>query len=246
MLQSLIAAIGLTLLLSVTAQAQPALWKAKSPFLKGIQVLPNLEPALQHPNWDKEASEKLKALEKKTGRKPNILYFFVDDMGWGDPGAFGGGVAMGAATKNMDQLAREGMILTSTYSQPSCTPSRAAFQTGRLPQRTGQTRPTAAGEEAQKTKELYIAKILSDAGYMTGMAGKWHLGESKGSLPTDQGGYDEFYGNLGVNTVYHDWRDGEMERLARKLSITKNASGLWRKRSILSATPSSSKRAPTK
>jgi arylsulfatase len=42
------------------------------------------------------------------------------------------------------------------------------------------------------------------------MASKWHLGETEGSLPTDQGGYDEFYGNLGVNTVYHDWRDPEI------------------------------------
>lgn len=100
--------------------------------------------------------------------------------------------------------------MTSGYSQPSCTPSRAAFQTGRLPQRTGQTRPTAAGEKAQVTKELYLAAVLSRAGYRTGMAGKWHLGESAGSRPTDQGGYDEFYGNLGVNTVYHDWRDGEI------------------------------------
>lgn len=131
-------------------------------------------------------------------------------MGWGDPGVFGGGAAIGAATPNMDRLAHDGMMLTSCYSQPSCTPSRAAFQTGRLPQRTGQTRPTAAGEEAQKTQELYLAKVLSDAGYVTGMAGKWHLGESEGSRPTDQGGYDEFYGNLGVNTVYHDWRDDQI------------------------------------
>ena len=101
-------------------------------------------------------------------------------------------------------------MLTSTYSQPSCTPTRAAFQTGRLPQRNGQTRPTAAGESARKTSEIYLAKILSDAGYKTAMAGKWHLGETVGSLPTDQGGYDEYYGNLGVNTVYHDWRDPEI------------------------------------
>ena len=192
------------------AKDSPSLWKANSPFLKGVQTKASLEPSIPHPQWDAEASTKLKALEKKTGRKPNILIFFVDDMGWGDPGVYGGGAAIGAPTPNIDNLARNGLMMTSAYSQPSCTPSRAAFQTGRLPQRTGQTRPTAAGEEAQKTQELYLAKILSRAGYMTGMAGKWHLGEAVGSRPTDQGGYDEFYGNLGVNTVYHDWRDGEI------------------------------------
>ena len=192
------------------AQGAPELWKAKSPFLKGVQSQPHLEPTLVHPEWEAEAEKKLKALETKTGRKPNIFIFFVDDMGWGDPGCYGGGAAVGAPTPHIDNLAKSGLMMTSCYSQPSCTPSRAAFQTGRLPQRTGQTRPTAAGEVAQKTQELYLAKVLSDAGYSTGMAGKWHLGESVGSRPTDQGGYDKFYGNLGVNTVYHDWRDGEI------------------------------------
>jgi arylsulfatase A-like enzyme len=195
---------------TANADQDTELWKANSPFLKGVQTKAHLEPVLQHPGWDTEATAKLKAFEEKIGRKPNILIFMIDDMGWGDPGVYGGGSAIGAPTPNMDAMANGGLLMTSAYSQPSCTPSRAAFQTGRLPQRTGQTRPTAAGEEAQKTQELYLAKVLSDAGYMTGMAGKWHLGESVGSRPTDQGGYDEFYGNLGVNTVYHDWRDGEI------------------------------------
>ena len=51
-------------------------------------------------------------------------------MGWGDPGAYGGGAAIGAATPNMDRLAREGLKLTSTYSQPTCTPTRSAILTG--------------------------------------------------------------------------------------------------------------------
>ena len=144
----------------------------KSPFLESVRVAPHLEPALQHPTWDKETQEKLAALEKKHGRKPNIVIFMVDDMGWGDPGVYGGGAAIGAPTPNIDKMAHQGLMLTSTYSQPSCTPTRAAFQTGRLPQRSGQTRPTAAGEAGRKTSEIYLAKILSDAGYKTAMAGK--------------------------------------------------------------------------
>src|SRR6266851_7121044 len=73
-----------------------------------------------------------------------------DDMGYGDPGAFGGGALIGAATPNMDRLAREGLKLTSTYSQPTCTPTRSAILTGRLPVRTGLTRPILAGDKITK------------------------------------------------------------------------------------------------
>jgi len=140
--------VFLLLLASGAAQAEEkgATWK--SPFLESVRVAPHLEPALQHPAWDKESQAKLNALEKKYGRKPNIVIFMVDDMGWGDPGVYGGGAAIGAPTPNIDKLAHQGLMLTSAYSQPSCTPTRAAFQTGRLPQRSGQTRPTAAGETA--------------------------------------------------------------------------------------------------
>jgi len=196
--------------LSITAGAFAQEKNWKSPFLESVRVAPHLEPTIPHPAWDQEAQNKLEALEKKNGRKPNIIIFMIDDMGWGDPGCYGGGAAIGAPTPVMDNLAHKGLMLTSAYSQPSCTPTRAAFQTGRLPQRSGQTRPTAAGEEGRETSEIYLAKILSDAGYKTAMAGKWHLGETEGSLPTDQGGYDEYYGNLGVNTVFHDWRDPEI------------------------------------
>jgi hypothetical protein len=71
--------------------AQELLWTAKSPFLKGVQTKPNMEPAIPHLAWDAEAAAKLAGLEKKTGRKPNFILFFVDDMGWGDPGVYGGG-----------------------------------------------------------------------------------------------------------------------------------------------------------
>ena len=195
------------LVLSAGTVSAEELWKANSPFLKGVQTALNLEPAIPHEIWENEADQKLTALAEKFGRKPNIMLIMVDDMGWGDPGAFGGGAAIGAPTPNMDALADMGMILTSTYSQPSCTPSRAAWQTGRLPQRTGLTRPTAAGEaNAGMAGEVTISGLLSDAGYVTGMVGKWHLGEDEGQWPTDVG-WDEYYGNLNVNTAYHDWRD---------------------------------------
>lgn len=185
-------------------------WKASSPFLKGVMTSPNQEPAIPHPEWDEAADAKLSALETKAGRKPNIIIFLIDDMGWGDPGCFGGGAAIGAPTPHIDRLAAAGLRLTSAYSQPSCTPTRAAMLTGRLPQRSGLTRPTATGEaSAGMAGEVTIARLLSDAGYVTGMTGKWHLGEDEGQWPSDVG-FDEYFGNLSANTSYHDFRDPEI------------------------------------
>lgn len=201
---------SLTILNGAQAQQSGSLWKPRSPFIKGEQTAANMEPAIHHGAWDKEAQDKLAALEKKTGRKPNVLIFIVDDMGWGDPGSYGGGAAVGAPTPNMDRLAAEGLRMTSAYSQPSCTPTRAALLTGRLPQRSGLVRPTAAGELTKGIEaEVVLPSLLSKAGYMTAMAGKWHLGEERGQRPTDVG-FDEYYGNLGANTTYHDFRDPEI------------------------------------
>ena len=116
-------------------------------------------------------------------------------MGYGDPGCFGGGAAVGAATPTL-KLAREGLKLTSTYSQPTCTPTRSAILTGRLPARTGLTRPILAGDKLTSNPwadEISLAAILSDSGYKTILSGKWHIGEAPGMRPFEVG-FDEFYG----------------------------------------------------
>jgi arylsulfatase len=117
-------------------------------------------------------------------------------MGWGDPGCYGGGESLGGATPNIDQLARSGLQLTSCYSQPTCTPTRSAILTGRLPIRTGLTRPLLATEHFPVNPwkgEHSLAEILSGVGYRTALAGKWHVGEAEGMLPHEVG-FDEFYG----------------------------------------------------
>ena len=117
-------------------------------------------------------------------------------MGWGDPGVYGGGAAIGAATPNMDRLAREGLKLTSTYSQPTCTPTRSAILTGRLPVRTGLTRPILAGDKLNVNPwadEISLPKLLGDAGYRPSSPGKWHVGEAEGMRPQDVG-FDEYFG----------------------------------------------------
>lgn len=98
------------------------------------------------PDWLKGAEEKLAALEKKTGKKPNFLIYILDDVGWGDFGSFGGGHLRGAPTPNFDRLAAEGLRLTSCYSQPSCPPSRSTIMTGRLPIRHDILTPPMYGQ----------------------------------------------------------------------------------------------------
>jgi len=156
----------------------------------------SMEPALSFPAQEQAAQKKLDALRAKTGRRPNIVWFVVDDMGWGDPGVYGGGEPVGAATPNMDRLAREGLKLTSAYSQPTCTPTRSAILTGRLPVRTGLTRPILAGDKISKNPwadEISLPRLLSESGYTTVLSGKWHVGEAEGMRPHDVG-FDEFYG----------------------------------------------------
>lgn len=170
------------------------------PFLKAVVVSDSMEPAIPHPEQDKIAEQKLRALKQKTGKAPNVLIFLVDDMGWGDLGVYGGGEAVGAPTPNIDKLAQQGLRFTSFYAQPFSTPSRAAMMTGRMPNRTGLTRPILTGEKITQNPwagEKTAAGILSDSGYQTALSGKWHLGESDGTYP-HQNGYDEYYGILPV------------------------------------------------
>lgn len=173
---------------------------AQNPFDKTTRIAPHLEPAIAHPDQDKAAKATLDALRNRFGHPPNILILLVDDMGWGDIGANGGGVAIGAPTPNIDKLAQEGLRLTSVYAQSTCTPTRAALMTGRFPARTGLTRPLLAGEKFTVNPwqdEETAAKLLSSAGYRTALSGKWHLGSAEGTRPHEVG-YDEYLGILGV------------------------------------------------
>lgn len=102
-------------------------------------------PVVPHPEQDQAARSKLAELEKKFGTKPNILIFIMDDVGWMDPGFNGGGVSIGNDTPTMDRLANEGLLLTSTYSTPSCTPTRATVHTGQNPLHHGLLRPAMYG-----------------------------------------------------------------------------------------------------
>ena len=126
--------------------------------------------------------------------QPNIVLVFLDNFGWGEPGFNGGGIVRGAPTPQMDRIANEGMRLTNFNVEVQCTPSRSAILTGRYAVRSGNgTVPLGEGVYGLVQWEVTMAEMLSDAGYATGMFGKWHLGRTEGRFPTDQG-FDEWYG----------------------------------------------------
>ncbi len=174
-----------------------------------VQIAPNMEPVIPHDDQAAAAKKRLADLEKKTGKKPNILIFLMDNVGYGDVGINGGGLLAGAPTPNFDRLGREGLHLLSTYSQPACTPTRVTLLTGRLPMRTGALHPGFAGQPGVLEDETTIAGVLSGAGYVTQAIGKWHCGEDEGSQPQNVG-FDDFYGFLGWSGLYTDWRDENM------------------------------------
>src|SRR5688572_1280383 len=125
-------------------------------------------------------------------RKPNVVVFFIDDMGSADLGCYGGKLA---PTPYCDSLAKNGVRFTDAYSSACvCSPARVGLLTGRHQARTGHdANTTRPGTELEKT-EVTIAQRLRAAGYATGIVGKWHLGEGKEYLPGSRG-FDFAYGS---------------------------------------------------
>jgi arylsulfatase len=122
---------------------------------------------------DKDLDNRLAAMEKKYGKKPNIIYVLADDIGWGELGSYGGGILRGTPTPNLDTMAQEGMKFMSHYSEPSCTPTRLALLTGRYPVRTGVDIVLWPGQtQGLADEEVTVAEMLSKAGgTCTGTAG---------------------------------------------------------------------------
>jgi len=126
--------------------------------------------------------------------KPNILVIMVDDVAPNSLSCYS--LGMQYPTPNIDRIAKEGVIFTDHYSQPSCTAGRAAFITGQKPVRTGLTTVGQPGNPLGIQKEdPTLAELLKPLGYMTAQFGKNHLGDRNEHLPTVHG-FDEFYGNL--------------------------------------------------
>lgn len=124
--------------------------------------------------------------------RPNIIVIMADDLGWGDIGLNGAELI---ETPHIDRIGQDGIQLTSFYAGSNvCTPSRAALLTGRYPIRFGMQHVIFPGsEDGLPPSEVTIAELLREAGYATGMIGKWHLGHQDQYWPTAHG-FDQFYG----------------------------------------------------
>jgi len=127
--------------------------------------------------------------------RPNILFFHVDNLGFGELSCYSGGPFRGATTSRIDAFAQEGSRLTNYCPESQCTPSRSALMTGRHAIRSGtHSVPFGApGGWGLVAWEKTIADLLSDAGYACAVYGKWHVGEGPGRWPTDKG-FEEWYG----------------------------------------------------
>lgn len=126
--------------------------------------------------------------------RPNIIYFHVDNLGYGEIGCYGGGQLRGARTHRIDRFANEGFLLLNYAPEAQCSPSRAALMTGRYAIRTGNHTVALAGSESGLVAwEQTLGDIFSKAGYATMCMGKWHIGDADGRWPTDHG-FDEWYG----------------------------------------------------
>ena len=169
-------------------------------------VADNMMPVITHPEQDAEAFRRLDELYERTGQRPNVLIFLVDDMGWSCPGFNGGGGTFGQPTPDLDFYASQGLVLTSAYSQPTSSPTRATILTGQYPIHHGVLRPAMYGEAGGLEGATTIAALMSDLGYVTSAIGKWHMGENTASLPQNVG-FDYFRGFLSVSNMYTEWRD---------------------------------------
>ncbi|MGE0055764.1 MAG: sulfatase-like hydrolase/transferase [Hyphomicrobium sp.] len=153
---------------------------------------------------DGKIDKKLAALKARFGKTPNIIYILTDDVGWGELGWQGGGKHRGVPTPELDRMAFEGMRFWTAYSEPSCTPTRVALNTGRHPVRTGLTSVLWPGaKEGLSPEEVGVAQVLSDAGYSTAMWGKWHMGDFEEHSP-ERHGYDYAYYGL-FNGAVDGW-----------------------------------------
>jgi arylsulfatase A-like enzyme len=157
---------------------------------------------------DRAVDEILAAFRERNGGKPpNIFYILIDDIGFGDLGSETLNSIRGYRTPAINEFAREGMRLSRMYTEPSCTPTRVAFMTGRQPYRNGMGNTSVdISGFGLADKEVTLAEILSESGYNTSHVGKWHMGDIKESWPNFQGfDYSAFpIHQQGQLSIFHD------------------------------------------
>ncbi len=146
-------------------------------------------------------------------RRPNVIILLADDLGYCDTGLYG---CQDIPTPNINSIGSNGVVFTDAYvSAPVCSPSRAGLITGRYQQRFGfefnagpLTRALRQPEMGLPLTEITLADAMKNAGYKTGMVGKWHLGMREKFRP-NQRGFEEYFGFLfGGNTYINPNGEG--------------------------------------
>jgi len=138
------------------------------------------------------AAPALRAADKPSIGKPNVVIVFTDDQGFGDVGVYG---QTNFTTPNLDRMAAEGMKFTDFYAaQAVCSASRTGLLTGCYPNRVGILGALGPGSKhGINDNDILISEVLKDSGYATAIYGKWHLGDSRQFLPL-QHGFDDYFG----------------------------------------------------
>jgi len=144
------------------------------------------------------ASAALAATGPASASRPNVLILYLDDMGWAQPGCYGGKLA---PTPNIDRIAAEGVRFTDGYvSACVCSPSRVGLLTGRYQARSGHDANTEGREVERKALapgEITFGQRMKAAGYVTGIVGKWHVGMAAPEQWPSARGFDESFGSRG-------------------------------------------------
>jgi len=128
------------------------------------------------------------AADSLTGKRPNIVFILTDDQGYGDISAHGNPVLK---TPHLDRLRNEGVRFTDFHVSPTCAPTRSALITGRHEFKNGVTH-TILERERLPLSAITLPQVLRDAGYTTGIFGKWHLGDEPERWPSKRG-FDEMF-----------------------------------------------------
>ena len=133
-------------------------------------------------------------------KKPNVIIFLVDDLGWADISLRGADID----TPAIDSLFSEGMTLDRFYATPICSPTRAALMTGRDPMRLGMAYGVVMPwmNNGIHPDEHFMPESFQAAGYQTAMVGKWHLGHSQETFHPNSRGFDDFYGHMHTEVGY--------------------------------------------
>jgi arylsulfatase A-like enzyme len=155
-------------------------------------------------------------------KKPNIIFILADDLGYGDLGCYG---QEKIKTPNLDKMAAQGTRFTQAYAGCTvCAPSRCALMTGL---HTGHCRIRGNAQVPLEQKDTVVSKLLKALGYVTGLIGKWALGEAGSSGAPNKQGFDYFFGFVNqthAHNYYRDflWRNEDKVAIPANVQLKKN------------------------